>query len=296
MPLRSWAMDRLGLCGWTDVMTEQPILVTGGTGTTGGRVAHRLRSRGVPVRVASRSSDCRLDWADPACWDTALAGASAVYLAYAPDLAVPGSDDVLAAFTDRAARAGVGRVVLLSGRGEPAAQRAEQAVRETATGAGLDWTVVRCSWFVQNFTEGQFADAVRSGELALPVDGVVEPFVDADDIAEVAVAALLDDGHAGWTYELTGPRALSFGAAVAEIAAVTGRSARFRPVPFGVYAAELTAAGVPEDVVALMAHLFTEVLDGRNAAPADGVRQALGRPATDFTDAVRRSALAGSRA
>lgn len=277
-------------------MTEQLNLVTGGTGTTGGRVAHRLRVRGVPVRVASRSSACRLDWADPGSWDAALAGASAVYLAYAPDLAVPGSDDVLAAFTDRAARAGVGRVVLLSGRGEPAAQRAEQAVREAATGAGLDWTVVRCSWFVQNFTEGQFADAVLAGELALPVDGVVEPFVDADDIAEVAVAALLDDGHAGRTYELTGPRALSFGAAVAEIAAATGRPVVFRSLPLEEFTGAMAGAGAPPEVVELMIHLFTEVLDGRNAAPADGVQQALGRPATDFADAVRRSALVGSRA
>ncbi|MCZ2804261.1 NAD(P)H-binding protein [Modestobacter sp. VKM Ac-2983] len=248
------------------------------------------------VRVASRSAACRLDWADPTTWDAALAGTSAVYLAYAPDLAVPGSDDVLTAFTERAARAGVGRVVLLSGRGEPAAQRAEQAVQRTATAAGLAWTVVRCSWFVQNFTEGQFAGAVRAGELALPVDDVVEPFVDADDIAEVAVTALLEDGHAGRTYELTGPRALGFGSAVAEIAAATGRPVAFRPVPLGEFTAGLTEEGAPPEVVGLMAHLFTEVLDGRNAAPADGVQQALGRPATDLIDAVRRSALAGSRA
>ncbi|WP_036337477.1 NmrA family NAD(P)-binding protein [Modestobacter caceresii] len=277
-------------------MTEQLILVTGGTGTTGGRIAHRLRARGVPVRVASRRAACRLDWADPTTWDAALAGTSAVYLAYAPDLAVPGADDVLAAFTDRAARAGVGRVVLLSGRGEPAAQRAEQAVRETASSAGLDWTVVRCSWFAQNFTEGQFADAVRAGELALPVDDVVEPFVDADDIADVAVAALLDDGHAGLTHELTGPRALTFAAAVAELAAATGRPVAFRSVPLAEFTAALAGDGVPPEVVELMTHLFTEVLDGRNAAPAHGVQQALGRPATDFTDAVRRSTLAGSRA
>ncbi|MCZ2836621.1 NAD(P)H-binding protein [Modestobacter sp. VKM Ac-2985] len=277
-------------------MTEQLILVTGGTGMTGSRIAHRLRARDVPVRVASRSSACRLDWADRTTWNAALAGASAVYLAYAPDLAVPGSDDVLTAFTEQAARAGVGRVVLLSGRGEPAAQRAEQAVQRTATTAGLAWTVVRCSWFVQNFTEGQFAGAVRAGELALPVDDVVEPFVDADDIAEVAVAALLDDGHAGRTYELTGPRALGFGAAVAEIAAATGRPVAFRPVPLAEFTAGLAEEGAPPEVVELMVHLFTEVLDGRNAAPAAGVQQALGRPATDLTDAVRRSALAGSRA
>ncbi|GAA4740270.1 NAD(P)H-binding protein [Modestobacter marinus] len=270
-------------------MTAQTILVTGGTGTTGSRITARLRARGVDARVASRSSACRLDWAEPGTWAPALAGAGAVYLAYAPDLAVPGSDQVLAAFTRTAAAAGVRRVVLLSGRGEPAAQQAELAVRAAADAAGLSWTVLRCSWFVQNFTEGQFADAVRAGELALPVADVVEPFVDAEDIAEVAVAALLDDGHAGRTHELTGPRALTFAEAVAGVAAATGRPACFRTVPFPAYAAELAAAGVPDDVIGLLNHLFTEVLDGRNAAPADGVQQALGRPATDLASAVRRS-------
>ncbi|WP_222192204.1 NmrA family NAD(P)-binding protein [Modestobacter italicus] len=277
-------------------MSEQTILVTGGTGTTGSRIAARLRARGVHARVASRSSACRLDWAEPGTWAPALAGARAVYLAYAPDLAVPSSDEVMAAVTRAATAAGVRRVVLLSGRGEPGAQRAEAAVRRAAEEGGLDWTVLRCSWFVQNFTEGQFAGPLATGELALPVEDVPEPFLDAEDIADVAVAALLDDGHAGRTHELTGPRALTFAEAVAEIAAVTGRPAHFRPVPFEAYAAELAAAGVPDDVMGLMTHLFTEVLDGRNAAPTDGVQQALGRPATDLADAVRRSALAGSRA
>ncbi|WP_299953946.1 NAD(P)H-binding protein [uncultured Modestobacter sp.] len=275
-------------------MSEPTILVTGGTGTTGSRITTRLRARGVDPRVASRSSACRLDWAEPGTWAPALAGARAVYLAYAPDLAVPDSDDVLAAVTRTAAAAGVRRVVLLSGRGEPGAQRAEAAVRQAAEEGGLAWTVLRCSWFVQNFTEGQFAGELAAGELTLPVPHVPEPFLDAEDIADVAVAALLDDGHAGRTYELTGPRALTFDEAVAEVAAVTGRPARLRRVPFAAYAAGLTAAGVPDDVVALMAHLFTEVLDGRNAAPTDGVQRALGRPATDLADAVRRGALAGS--
>ena len=274
-------------------MSTQTILVTGGTGTTGRRVAQRLRARGVTPRVASRTSPCHLDWADPGTWDPALAGADAAWLAYAPDLAVPGSDDVLAAVTRRAAAAGVRRVVLLSGRGEPAAQRAEQAVRAAAEVSGVAWTVLRCSWFVQNFTEGQFAGPLRGGELALPVGDVPEPFVDADDIADVAVAALLDDGHAGCTHELTGPRALSFAAAVAEVAAATGRPTRFRTVPTAQFTADLAAAGVPEDVVALLTHLFTEVLDGRNAAPTDGVRRALGRPATDLAEVVRHSAAAG---
>jgi uncharacterized protein YbjT (DUF2867 family) len=269
-------------------------LVTGGTGTTGSRVARRLAERGERVRVASRSSACRLDWADPATWDAALTGVDGVYLAYAPDLAVPGAADTVAAFTRRAAAAGVRRVVLLSGRGEPGAEQAEQAVQRVAAQTGLGCTVLRCSWFAQDFSEGQFADAVRGGELALPVDGVLEPFLDADDIADAAVAALLDDGHAGRTYELTGPRAVSFADAVGEIAAVTGRPVAFRSVPLADFWADLAAGGVPDDVLDLLAHLFTEVLDGRNSGTTDGVQQVLGRPAGDLAEQVRRAAAAGA--
>ncbi|WP_369136843.1 NAD-dependent epimerase/dehydratase family protein [Modestobacter versicolor] len=268
-------------------------LVTGGTGTTGSRVVQRLRARGARVRVASRSSRCVLDWADPGTWDATLQGAAGVYLAYAPDLAVPGADATVAALTRRAAAAGARRVVLLSGRGEPGAQRAEQAVRSVAEETGLAWTVLRCSWFAQNFSEGQFAAAVAAGELALPVGDVPEPFLDADDVADAAVAALLDEGHAGRTYELTGPRALTFAEAVQEIAAALDRPVGYRPVPLDGFRAELAGQGVPDDVLDLLAHLFTEVLDGRNSAPTDGVQQVLGRPAGDLADLVRRSAAAG---
>ncbi|MBB3676406.1 NmrA family NAD(P)-binding protein [Modestobacter versicolor] len=268
-------------------------LVTGGTGTTGSRIVQRLQARGEQVRVASRSSECVLDWADPATWDPALRGVTGVYLAYAPDLAVPGADATVAAFTRRAAAAGVQRVVLLSGRGEPGAQRAEQAVQQVARGTGLACTVLRCSWFAQNFSEGQFAEAVAAGELALPVGDVVEPFLDADDIADAAVLALLDDGHAGRTYELTGPRALSFADVVREISAARGRPVVFRSVPLAAFRAELAGHGVPDDVLDLLAHLFTEVLDGRNSRPTDGVQQVLGRPAGELADHVRRAATAG---
>lgn len=189
-------------------MTQETILVTGGTGMTGGRVVRRLRARGVRVRVASRTSRRRLVRADRGSWDAALA-----------------------AFVRRAARAGVHRVVLLSGRGEPAAERAERAVRQAAADGGLNCTVLRCSLFVQDVTEGRFAAPLRAGELALPVGGTAEPFLDADDVAEAAVAALLDDGHAGRCYELTGPRSLSFPAAVGELAVLTGRPLAFRTVP-----------------------------------------------------------------
>jgi uncharacterized protein YbjT (DUF2867 family) len=268
----------------------RPVLVTGATGKTGRRVAERLRDRGVAVRAGSRTGSPAFDWDDRETWAAVLRDVRAVYVAYVPDLAVPGAADTVGAFARQATAAGVERIVLLSGRGEPEAERAERAVQE----AGTPWTVVRCAWFAQNFDESFLLDPVLAGEVALPVDDVREPFVDADDIADVAVAALTEDGHEGRSYELTGPEALSFGEAVATISAAIGRPVAHVPVPLPAFLDELAAMGVPDDVVGLMAYLFGEVLDGRNAATTDGVREALGRPARSFADYVRDAAARGA--
>jgi uncharacterized protein YbjT (DUF2867 family) len=184
----------------------------------------------------------------------------------------------------------VEQVVLLSGRGEPGAQRAEAALQA----AGVPWTIVRASWFNQNFSEGYLVDGVRAGELALPAGPVPEPFIDVDDIADIVVAALTDERHVNKLYEVTGPRALTFAEAVAEIAAAVGRPMRYRQVPPEAFAAAMQQAGVPADIIALLDELFTVVLDGRNAQVMPGVEQALGRPARDFADYARRAAAAGA--
>jgi uncharacterized protein YbjT (DUF2867 family) len=272
------------------VATAAPILVLGATGKTGARVAARLRERGLQVRAGSRSGSTRFDWEDRATWAPALEGAGAVYVAYYPDLAVPGAAETVGALAAWAAAAGVRRLVLLSGRGEEEAQHAERRVRDAFPAA----TIVRCSWFAQNFSESFLAEPLLAGELALPVSGVREPFVDADDIADVAVAALTEDQHAGRLYELTGPRLLTFGEAVAEVAAASGRAIRFVSVPAEAWTAGLRAEGLPEDVVWLMGYLFTEVLDGRNEHLTDGVREALGRPPRDFGDYARAAAANGA--
>lgn len=266
-----------------------PVLVLGATGKTGRRIAERLRARGVPVRAGSRAADPPFDWDDRATWGLALHGARALYVAYVPDLAVPGAAETVAALTAAAQDAGVERVVLLSGRGEPEARRAEIAVER----GGIPWTVVRCSWFAQNFDESFLLDPVLAGEVALPVGDVPEPFVDVEDIADVAVAALTEEGHDGQVYEVTGPEALSFSSALGEIGAACGREVRHVRVPLEAFVGELSSAGVPDDVVGLMAYLFGEVLDGRNAAPADGVRRALGREPRSFADYARRAAATG---
>jgi uncharacterized protein YbjT (DUF2867 family) len=271
-------------------MTRRTTLVLGGTGKTGRRVVERLSARNLPVRVGSRSGAPRFDWENPATWPAALRDVGAVYVSYYPDLAAPGATDAIRAFTELAANRGVPRLVLLSGRGEPEAQRCEQLVRD----AGPEWTVVRASWFCQNFSENYLLDALLGGTVALPAGNVGEPFVDADDIADVAVAALTEDGHTGRIYEVTGPRLWTFAEAVAEIARETQRNIRYVEVSIEEYASALESAGLPPAFVSLITYLFTEVLDGRNARVADGIRRALGRPPRDFTEYVRDTAATGA--
>ena len=265
------------------------VLVLGGTGKTGSRVVDRLASHGVPTRIASRSAIPSFDWGDQGSWDGVLDGVTAAYVSYAPDLAIPGATDTIRAFVERAVERGVQRLVLLSGRGEEEAQLCERIVQ----GAGVEWTVIRASWFNQNFSEGEFLDMVLAGEITLPAGDIGEPFVDAEDIADVAVAALTEDGHAGQVYEVTGPRLLTFTEAVEEIARASGREIQYIQIPHDAFAAGIAESGAPDDIVWLLDYLFSTVLDGRNAYVCDGVQRALGREPTDFAEYVRRIADSG---
>ena len=132
---------------------ERLTLVLGGTGKTGRRVIERLRSRGVPARAASRVGDPPFDWGDRSTWGAVLDGVTAAYISYSPDLAIPGATDAIRAFVEQAVEHGVRRLVLLSGRGEEEAQACELIIQRP----DIEWTVVRCSWFSQNFSEGRNA-------------------------------------------------------------------------------------------------------------------------------------------
>ncbi len=266
-----------------------PVLVVGATGKTGRRVAAGLEKRGVAVRAGSRSATPAFRWSDEAGWDACLEGVRGVYVNYAPDLAVPGAGDAIRAFCERAAGHGVERLVLLSGRGEAEAQACEKIVLESGTPA----TVVRASWFNQNFSEGAFVDMVQSGEIALPAGAMREPFVDVNDIADVAVAALTEDGHAGEIYEVTGPRLMSFDEIAETLSSACGREITYQNIPHDAFVAGLKASGAPEDIVWLLDYLFATVLDGRNAHLCDGVERALGRPPKDFSDYARETAATG---
>ena len=265
-------------------------LVLGGTGKTGRRIVERLEAGGLPVRVGSRSAVPSFDWNHEPGWDACLEGVDAVYISYSPDLAMPGATDSIRELLDRAKRHGVRRVVLLSGRGEEEAQACERLVQDS----GIEWTIVRASWFHQNFSEGAFTDMVLNGEITLPVNGVGEPFVDVDDIADVAVAALSEPGHAGEIYEVTGPRLMTFADIASDLSKACGREIKLIPIPHDAFVGAVADSGAPREVVWMLDYLFSTVLDGRNAYLTDGVQRALGRAPKDFADFAREVADSGN--
>jgi uncharacterized protein YbjT (DUF2867 family) len=269
--------------------TTQHVLVTGGTGKTGRRVADRLAALGHDARIGSRSATPPFDWERPETWAAALGGADAAYVSYYPDVSFPGAVGPVGAFARQAADAGVRRLVLLSGRGEPEAEPVEDAVR----GAGAEWTVLRCAVFAQNFSEHFLLEPVLDGVIALPAGSVTEPFLDVEDVADVAVAALTTAGHHGRTYELTGPRLLGFADVAAELSAATGRDISYQPLTPAEYAAAAAAAGVPEAEIEPLTDLFTRIFDGHNAHVTGDVEAVLGRPAGDFAGYARRAAATG---
>ena len=269
--------------------SEAMTVIVGGAGKTGRRVAARLGALGLPFRGVSRSSEVPFDWEREQTWAPALNGARAMYLTYHPDLALPGASEQVRRLSKLAVESGVEHIVLLSGRGEHQVWPSERAVRES----GASFTILRCAWFSQNFSEGHLLGPVLEGELAFPAASVREPFIDADDIADVAVAALTEPRHAGQIYDLTGPRLLSFEQAVQEIARAAKRTVRYTPISIDEYAQALTPH-LPAAQLSFMVDLFGMLLDGHNSLLSDGVERALGRKPRDFSDYARDAARAGA--
>ncbi len=270
-------------------MNDQ-ILVIGGTGKTGRKVVERLTKLGQNVRVGSRSATPAFDWENPETWSPALEGISKVYITFQPDLAVPGALEAIEDLTKKAAQAGVKKLVLLSGKGEREAELCEQVVMHS----GLDYTIVRASWFMQNFSESFFLDPILAGQVTLPKPEAKVPYVDTGDIADVVVQVLLNDVHNGQVYELTGPRLLTFEEVIKEISLATERDIAFNEVSLADYIGFLKAANVPADYVWLIDYLFTYVLDAKgNDVISDDVQKVLGRKPKDFTEYVLETERSG---
>jgi len=261
-------------------LNEDKALILGGTGKTGKRIVKQLTDRGVAVRIGSRAQAPGFDWNNPYNWDEILSGITSVYINYAPDLAIPGSATAIQLLMDHIAKNNIKRVVLLSGRGEDEAQHCESLIQRP----NIDWTVVRASWFAQNFSEGAFAEMISRGTVTLPAGEVKEPFIDIEDIVDVVVAALTETGHENKIYEVTGPRLLTFSQAIQEIASATGCNINYQQITVAEFIHGAVQTGIPADIVWLLEYLFATVLDGRNEYTTDGVQQALGREPRDFSE------------
>jgi uncharacterized protein YbjT (DUF2867 family) len=270
-------------------MKQSPILIIGKNGKTGSRVNQCLQALGYETRPVSRSTTPTFDWEKPETWRPAIEGTRSAYVTYQPDLAVPNALPAIKEFVQVAADAGLEHIVLLSGRGEEGAQRAEEILKAS----GLAWNIVRSSWFAQNFSESFMLEGILAGELVLPAGDIVEPFIDADDIAEVAVAALTEPSHRNKLFEVTGPHALTFAQCIEEISAAIGRPVKYTSIPVDAYINALNEQGVPEDMQWLLRELFTVVFDGRNCKVMPGVEEALGRSATDFKSYVQKTVESG---
>lgn len=270
-------------------MSEQ-ILVIGGTGKTGRKIVTRLQELNKNVRVGSRNATPAFDWDDPDTWADALDGIQKMYVTYQPDLAVPGALEAIEKLTRIAKTKGVQQIVLLSGKGEREAELCEQVV----INSGIAYTIVRASWFNQNFSESFFLDPIVAGHVALPQADATIPFVDTDDIADVAVEALLHEKHHEQIYQLTGTRLLTFKDVVAEIAQATGRDIAFMPITMGAYTTMLEEHQVPKDYIWLINYLFTEVLgDPSISEMTNDIEKVLGRKAKDFTEYAQEVAQTG---
>lgn len=271
-------------------MNTKKILVLGANGKTGRRVLERLENNTeVEVRAGSRSAVIPFDWEKPETWQAALTDINTVYISYQPDLAIPSATTAIQLFSGLATQMGVEKMVLLSGRGEKEAQVCEEIVKTNAK----KWTIVRASWFNQNFSESFFLDPIVAGYVALPRAEALEPFTDADDIADVIVASLLEDKHNGQTYELTGPGLLTFKEAIAEIAKAAEREITFQPLSLEEYMQMLREYQVPEDHIWLVNYLFEQVLDGRNSSVTSDIEKVLGRKAKDFSAYALETATTG---
>lgn len=269
-------------------MQTNPILVIGATGKTGSRVATKLEAKGVSVRRGSRNSATPFDWEAPETWAAALEGVRSAYITYFPDLAFPGAVDKLESLCETAKDAGVNHLVLLSGRGETHAKLGEEVIRDS----GVDFTIVRAAWFAQNYSEGYLRAPVLAGVLPMPGGDVAEPIIDIDDIADVVVTALTEEGHTGELYEVTGPRLMTFADMAAELSSAMKRDIQHIPITYDEFHAEIAQAG-GDFVADVFTAIARETLDGRNAYLCDGVERALGRPPRDFADFARTAAQSG---
>lgn len=276
---------------------RDPVLVTGGTGKTGRRVAALLAARGVEARVASRTprapGQVRLDWHDPATFAPALDGVRAAWLVAPGD--TPELLPVMLPFLERAVGEGVGQLVLLSASSLPRGGPMMGAVHDWVARHAPGWSVLRPSWFMQNFSEAQHLATIRDeGRIySAAGDGRI-PFIDASDIAAVAVEALLDDAFGNGERVLTGPRALTYDEAAAIIGEARGRPVRHHRLSVAGLVERFERFGIPPDYARVLASMDEAIAEGAENRVTDEVERVTGRPPVDLAAFARATAAAWS--
>jgi uncharacterized protein YbjT (DUF2867 family) len=266
-------------------MKDKSYLVIGASGKTGSRVAKMLMDSNMPVKLASRSSDITFNWNDVSNWPKVLSNVKAMYVTYFPDLALPQAPKDIEVLCRIALQQGVKHITLLSGRGEEVARECEQIVQHS----GLSWTIIRASWFAQNFSEGLFHQLLTSNTVELPVGDVKEPFIDIDDISEIAYESLIEPRHKNELYEVTGPELLSFADVIESVNEMFDKQVRFQQVSISDFCINMAKVGIEPPTIEMLQYLFCHVLDGRNEYVTNDVHRALGRNARSFNEFLTRN-------
>ena len=277
-------------------MTTTPILILSGKGKTGRRVAAQLEARGVPFRLASRSSEQRFDWYDESTWSATIAGADTAYLA--PPVGPTGLAQA-GRFIQQAAAAGLRRVVLLSGRGVGSPGRdfavydGSLDLEHAVQASGVDWTIVQPAWFAQGFSEDFLRYHVLAGEIRLSAGTGGEAWIDTNDVGDVMTAALLDEAYTGQVIAISGPRPLTMTEVADALSTATARPISYVDLEPEKHVGELLEQGLTQEDAEAVRDLFAVIRNHRSEYVSDGVQQVLGRPPRDFADWARETATTG---
>lgn len=277
-------------------MTTTPILILSGKGKTGRRVAAQLQARGIPFRLASRSSEQRFDWYDESTWSATIAGADTAYLA--PPVGPTGLAQA-GRFMKQAAAEGLRRVVLLSGRGVGSPGRdfavydGQLELEHAVQASGADWTIVQPAWFAQGFSEDFLRYHVLAGEIRLSAGTGAEAWIDTNDVGDVMTTALLDETYTGQVLAISGPRPLTMTEIADTLSTATGRPITYVDLEPEKHVGELIEQGLSQEDAEAVRDLFAVIRNHRSEYVSDGVQRVLGRPPRDFTDWALETATTG---
>jgi len=268
-------------------MMRNTILVTGGTGKTGRHVARGLRAAGRDVRIATRNprgvGEVAFDWNAPEKLGALVQSVSAIYLV-AP-IGVLDPAPVMCQFIDEALRQGVKRFVLLSASSLTENGPAMGAVHAYLRRNAREWAVLRPSWFMQNFSEGQHLPTIRAQSVVITAteNGRV-PFVDVEDIAAVGVRALLDSNPHNTDHLITGPRPIGYDEAAKIVAESSGRPVRHLRLSTLAIAERFTTLGLDPEYARVLAQMDEAIAQGAEDRTSDAVERLTGTPPRSFED------------